>query len=31
MLWVQMSNIRDFEMLEYKPVFIGKMTQNQFV
>ncbi len=30
MLWKDMSHIREFEILEYKPVFIGQMTRNQF-
>lgn len=30
MMWQQMAQIREFEILEYKPVFIGKMTQKQF-
>lgn len=29
-LWSEMSEIREFEILEYKPVFIGKMTSEQF-
>ena len=31
MLWKDMSHIREFEILEYKPVFIGKMTRDQFI
>ncbi|WP_154223226.1 pyridoxamine 5'-phosphate oxidase family protein [Marinicella rhabdoformis] len=30
MMWKDMSHIRDFEVIEYKPVFIGQMTRNQF-
>ncbi len=30
MLWRDMSNIREFEIIAYKPVFIGKMTHQQF-
>ncbi len=30
MLWQDMSEVREFEILDYKPVFIGKMTQQQF-
>ncbi len=31
MMWKDMSHIREFEIIEYKPVFIGKMTKNQFL
>ena len=30
MMWKDMSHIREFEIIEYKPVFIGQMTKNQF-
>ncbi len=30
MMWQQMSEVREFEIIEYKPVFIGKMTREQF-
>lgn len=30
MMWKDMSHIREFEIIEYKPVFIGQMTQRQF-
>jgi hypothetical protein len=30
LMWKDMSLIREFEIVEYKPVFIGKMTKNQF-
>lgn len=30
-MWQDMAEIREFEILEYKPVFIGNMTQQQFV
>ncbi len=30
MMWKAMSDIREFEIIEYKPVFIGKMTREQF-
>jgi len=30
LMWSEMSDIREFEILEYKPVYIGKMTQQQF-
>ena len=29
-MWQNMEDIREFEIIEYKPVFIGKMTQQQF-
>ena len=31
LMWKEMSLIREFEILEYKPVFIGKMTKEQFI
>ena len=30
MLWKDMSHIREFEIIEYKPVYIGQMTREQF-
>lgn len=30
MMWQDMANIREFEIIEYKPVYIGKMTSDQF-
>ena len=30
LMWRDMSMIREFEIMEYKPVFIGKMTKDQF-
>ncbi len=30
MTWQDMAEIRAFEIIEYKPVFIGKMTNQQF-
>ncbi|MGJ8662616.1 MAG: pyridoxamine 5'-phosphate oxidase family protein [Marinicella sp.] len=30
MMWQDMAQIREFEIIEYKPVFIGKMTHQQF-
>jgi uncharacterized pyridoxamine 5'-phosphate oxidase family protein len=30
LMWKDMSLIREFEIVEYKPVFIGKMTKGQF-
>jgi uncharacterized pyridoxamine 5'-phosphate oxidase family protein len=30
LMWKDMSLVRDFEIIEYKPVFIGKMTKQQF-
>lgn len=30
MMWQEMSMIREFEIIEYKPVYIGKMTREQF-
>ncbi|MBL4773151.1 MAG: hypothetical protein JKX98_06000 [Alcanivoracaceae bacterium] len=30
MLWKDMSHIREFEVIEYKPVYIGQMTREQF-
>ena len=30
MLWKDMSHIREFEIIEYKPVYIGQMTRDQF-
>lgn len=30
LLWSEMSEIREFEIIDYKPVFIGKMTSQQF-
>ncbi len=30
MMWQEMAEVREFEILEYKPVFIGQMTRNQF-
>jgi predicted pyridoxine 5'-phosphate oxidase superfamily flavin-nucleotide-binding protein len=29
-MWQHMAQVREFEILEYKPVFIGKMTAEQF-
>lgn len=29
-MWQDMAEVREFEILEYKPVFIGKMTKHQF-
>jgi hypothetical protein len=31
MMWAGMSEIREFEIVDYKPVYVGKMTQQQFV
>ncbi|MCF6300702.1 MAG: pyridoxamine 5'-phosphate oxidase family protein [Proteobacteria bacterium] len=31
LLWRDMSHIREFEIIEFKPVFIGKMTKSQFL
>ena len=30
MMWKDMSQIREFEIIDYKPVFIGHMTRDQF-
>ena len=30
LLWSEMSHVREFEILDYKPVFISKMTSEQF-
>jgi hypothetical protein len=30
LMWKDMSLIREFEIVDYKPVFIGKMTKSQF-
>lgn len=30
LMWKDMSLIREFKIVEYKPVFIGKMTKAQF-
>ena len=30
LLWSEMSEIREFEIIDYKPVYIGKMTSEQF-
>ena len=30
MMWQDMSDIREFEIIEYKPIFIGQMTSQQF-
>ncbi|MCB1582922.1 MAG: pyridoxamine 5'-phosphate oxidase family protein [Xanthomonadales bacterium] len=30
LMWSEMSEVREFEILEYKPVYIGKMTAQQF-
>jgi hypothetical protein len=30
LLWKDMSHIREFEIIEYKPVYISKMTSIQF-
>ena len=29
-IWQDMTEIREFEIIEYKPVFIGQMTSQQF-
>ena len=31
MMWQDMSDIREFEIIEFKPVFIGQMTRKQLV
>lgn len=31
MMWQEMSQIREFKIIDYKPVFIGKMTRDQFL
>lgn len=30
MMWQDMANIREFEIIDYKPVYIGQMTAQQF-
>lgn len=30
MMWQEMAEIREFEIVEYKPVFISTMTKDQF-
>jgi hypothetical protein len=30
MIWQDMADIREFEIIEYKPVYIGEMTRQQF-
>ena len=30
MMWQDMSDIREFEIIEYKPIYIGQMTHQQF-
>jgi hypothetical protein len=30
LMWKEMAMIREFEIIDYKPVFIGKMTKAQF-
>ena len=30
-LWSDMSHVREFEIIDFKPVFIGKMTREQFI
>jgi len=30
LLWRDMANIREFEIIEYKPIYIGQMTSHQF-
>ncbi len=30
MMWRDMANIREFEIVDYKPVYIGQMTGQQF-
>ena len=30
MMWQDMANIREFEIIEYKPVYIGQMSSQQF-
>jgi hypothetical protein len=30
LLWSEMSQIREFEIIDYKPVYIGNMTKEQF-
>ena len=31
LLWSEMSEIREFEIIDYKPVYISTMTKEQFV
>jgi len=31
MMWQDMADIREFEIIEYKPIYIGQMTGKQFV
>jgi hypothetical protein len=31
LLWSEMSHIREFEIIDYKAVYIGEMTKNQFL
>ena len=30
LLWKDMSHVREFEIIDYKPVFLAKMTRKQF-
>ena len=30
MMWQDMAQIREFDIIEYKPIYIGKMTRQQF-
>ncbi len=30
LMWQEMANIREFEIIDYKPIYVGQMTKQQF-